>query len=157
MSSIVIHKTPDGAWAGVSEEDDRRWQKWRAATQKAMPGETFRFEWRQPRSPRHHAHFFAQLGELFKRQEQFDSTDKLRAWLTVGAGYCDFVPGPKGRMVALPRTIKWEAMDETEFGELHAAVNTFLWSDHARQFLWPHLTAQQTYDAVDQLLTEFAA
>lgn len=157
MSSVVIRKTADGAWQGVSEADEQRWQRWRIATMKAQAGETMRFEWRLPRSPRHHGLFFAQLGALFARQEQFDTPDKLRAWLTVGAGYCDFYPGPTGRMVAVPRTIKWEAMDETEFSELHTAVNTFLWTDHARQFLWPHLKPQQTYDMIDQLLTEFSA
>ncbi len=157
MSSVVIQKTPDGTWAGVSDEDEQRWQRWRTAVARAQAGETLRFEWREPRSPRHHRHFFAQLGGLFGRQEQFDTADKLRAWLTVGAGYCDFYPGPTGRMVAIPRSIRWEAMDEGEFGELHAAVNTFLWTDHARRFLWPHLTPQQTYDMIDQLLTEFSA
>lgn len=157
MTSIVIQKGADGTWCGVSEEDQRRWARWLARSASAQAGDTLRFEWKQPRSSKHHRLFFAQLGALAQRQEQFDTVEKLRLWLTVGAGYCDFAPGPTGRMVAIPRSIAWESMDEGAFGELHAAVNSFLWSEHARRFLWPHLTPQQTYDMVDQLLTEFSA
>lgn len=57
---------------------------------------------------------------------------------------------------ALPESIAWHKLDEADFAEVHAKVDQFLWSDHARRFLWPHLTPQQTYDMVDQFLTEFS-
>jgi len=155
MSAVVLVKLPDGKLEGFGEKGARAWAKFRTRIGALEPGETLHFEWREPRSPKHHRLFFAKLRGLFDRQEQFDSEDKLRAWLTVGAGYCTFVPGPDGCMVALPDSIAWVSLDEADFSDLHAKVDNFLWTDHAREFLWPHLTAQQTYDMVDQFQTEY--
>lgn len=156
MSDVVLVKGNDGKLQGLGDKGQRAYSKFRRKVESMEPGETLQFSWREPRSPRHHALFFAKLHALLDRQEQFDSADKLRAWLTVGAGYADFVPGPSGRMVALPQSIAWDRLDEAEFGELHRLVDAFLWTDHARAFLWGHLTSQQSYDMVDQLLTEFS-
>lgn len=154
MSKVVLTIDERGKLAGLGEKGARAWAKFRKQVDGMAHGDTLEFEWRAPRSPAHHRMFFGQVGTLFESQEQFDDADKLRQWLTVGAGYCDFVPGPNGRMVALPKSINWAAMDEAEFGELHAAVLTFLWTKHARQFLWPHLSEQQTWDAVQTAVGE---
>lgn len=58
-------------------------------------------------------------------------------------------------MVALPQSIAWHRLDEADFAELHAKVNQFLWTDHARKFLWPHLSDQQSYEMVETLMQEF--
>ncbi len=156
MSAVVVTKGQDGKLQGMGEKGARAWAKFQRRVAGLMPGETLHFEWREPRSPAHHGLFFAKLHALLDRQEQFADADQLRAWLTVGAGYCDFVPGPTGRMVALPQSIAWHKLDEADFADLHAKVDAFLWTEHARRFLWGHLTTQQTYDVVDQFLTEFA-
>ena len=155
MSEVVLTKGDDGKLQGFGERGQRAYAKFRTRVEGMAPGDTLHFAWREPRSPKHHALFFAKLGALLDRQEQFDTDHKLRAWLTVGAGYCTFVPGPTGRMVALPESIAWDKLDEADFSDLHSKVDAFLWTDHARRFLWPHLTEQQTYDMVDQFLTEF--
>lgn len=156
MSSVVLVKGEDGKLDGMGQRGQKAYRKFRAKAASLQVGDTLQFEWREPRSPKHHGLFFAKLGALLDRQEQFDTEDKLRAWLTVGAGYCSFVPGPTGRMVALPESIAWVKLDETAFTDLHQKVDAFLWTDHARGFLWPHLTPQQTYDMVDQFQTEFS-
>ncbi|MFZ9959384.1 MAG: DUF1367 family protein [Candidatus Limnocylindrus sp.] len=152
---VVITKSPEGRIVGVGEVGERNYGKWRALVERLQPGETLRFQWWRPRSAKHHGLFFAKISALYSRQEQFDCADRLRQWLTVGAGYCDFVPGPTGRMVALPRSIAWHRLDESEFGELHAAVDRFLWTDHARGFLWPHLKPEQSYEVIEGLMNEF--
>ena len=43
-------------------------------------------------------------------------------------------------------------LDEVEFTELRQRVEAFMWSDHARRFLWPHLSEQETYQMVSQWL-----
>ena len=154
MSKVVLTVDECGKLVGHSDKDERAFAKFRNQQRGMVPGDTIAFSWKAPRSPAHHRMFFGQVGTLFESQEQFDDANKLRQWLTVGAGYCDFVPGPNGRMVALPKSISWEEMDEAEFSELHAAVLTFLWSKHARTFLWPHLNEQQTWDAVQAAVGE---
>lgn len=155
MSTVVVTKGQDGKLEGCGERGAKAFSRFLRRVYDLRPGETLHFEWREPRSPKHHGLFFAKLGALMDRQEQFDSDDKLRAWLTVGAGYCDFVPGPTGRMVALPQSIAWHKLDEADFCDLHAKVDAFLWTDHARRFLWPHLSEQKTYELVEQFLAEF--
>lgn len=156
MSSVTVFKGDDGRLQGFGEKGARAWDKFGKRVASMAVGETLAFEWFEPRSKAHHGLFFAKLGALMDRQEQFDDDDKLRKWLTVGAGYADFVPGPHGRMVALPQSIAWHKMDETDFSDLHGKVDAFLWTDHARRFLWPHLKDEQTYAMIEQLMQEFS-
>lgn len=152
MTTYILQKGDNGKLAGLGEKASRAWAKFRAHVAEMAHGETVELTVKLPRSPAHHRLFFARIQELHDRQEQFADADRLRQWLTVGAGYCDLVPGPKGRMVALPQSIKWSRMDEAEFSALHQAVEAFLWTDHARRFLWPHLSDEATYAAVAQVL-----
>ena len=155
MSDLVITKGDDGRLKGMGEAGERAYAKWRKAVDALQPGETLRFQWWMPRSRKHHGLFFAKLTALHGMQEQFEDVERLRQWLTVGAGYCEFVPGPTGRMVALPQSIAWHRLDEADFAELHGKVDQFLWTDHARRFLWPHLSDQQSYEMVETLMQEF--
>jgi hypothetical protein len=152
VSAVVIVRGEDGRLQGLGQRGERAYAKWRAKVEALEVGETLQFEWREPRSPRFHRMFFAMLHELFERQEQFADQDQLRAWLTVGAGYCDFVPGPTGRMVALPRSIAWVKMDDGEFRALVTAVWQFLRTEHAIRFLWPHVEYSAAADGVEQVL-----
>lgn len=156
MSSVVVCKGDDGKLQGLGEKGGRAWRKFMAHIKAMAAGETLEFAWQKPRSLRHHKLFFAKLHALADRQEQFEDADRLRMWLTVGAGYCDLVPGPKGRMVALPQSIAFHKLDEIEFGELHAAVDKFLWTEQARRFLWPHISDELSYATVEQLQMEFS-
>lgn len=155
MSDVVITKGNDGRLCGLGDANERAYAKWRAAVLALPAGGTLRFQWWAPRSPQHHRLVFAMFAALHAMQEQFEDVDRLRQWLTVGAGYCDFVPGPTGRMVALPRSIAWHRMDEAEFAELHAKLAGFLWTEHARRFLWPHLADEASYQMVAALMDEF--
>lgn len=155
MSAVVLMKAEDGKLHGFGEKGERAWGKFRKRIDGMEPGETLQFEWHEPRSPAHHRMFFGKLAVILDRQEQFEDVDKLRAWLAVGAGYCDFAPGPKGRMVAIPQSIAWHKLDEADFADLHAKIDAFLWTEHARRFLWPQHADEQTYAMVESILAEF--
>lgn len=155
MSEVVVTKGEDGKLHGFGEKGDRAWRKFMATIKALEIGATMQFKFWLPRSPRHHRLFFAKLGALADMQEQFKDADRLRQWLTVGAGFADFLPGPTGRMVAIPQSIAWHKLDEADFSDLHQKVDAFLWTDHARRFLWPHLNDAQTYAMVEALHNEF--
>lgn len=150
MGDVTIVKTEHGI-DGLGETGKRAWARWKQRVADLELGETIGFSYRLPRSPKFHKLFFAMLGALTDSQEQFEQ-EQLRAWLIVGAGYCDFVPGPKGRMVALPKSMKWESMDDDEFRELVIAIWRFIRTEHAQQFLWPMATPQARHDGVERLL-----
>lgn len=155
MSDVVVFKGDDGKLSGFGDKGARAWAKFKKRVDGLQRGETLAFQWHEPRSGPHHRLFFAKLATLLDRQEQFEDLDTLLAWVKVGAGYCEFVPGPNGRMVALPRSIAWHKLDEADFGELHLKVNAFLRTEHAMRFLWGHLPADKASEAVEQLLQEF--
>jgi hypothetical protein len=149
---VLITKDDSGHIVGFGEKGERAYARFKKRLEHLWPGELLSFAWNEPRSPGFHKMFFVMLNELFKQQEQFIDEDQMRAWLTVGAGYADFMPGPKGRMMALPKSIKWEKMEDNEFRELVRAVWQFLRTDHAQQFLWPMASIQSRQGFVETLL-----
>ena len=155
MTAIVITKNSQGKLEGIDEKGQRAYSKWRRLVTDLQPGETLTFSYRMPRSPAHHRFFFQKLNSLLERTETFDDLDKLRYWLTMGAGYFDLVPGFDGKPNAIPRSLDFTQMDEAEFAELHHQVNTFLWTTRAQETLWPHLDAEGRYRSVEDFLRGF--
>lgn len=157
MPDLVITKAADGKLAGADDRYERGYARFRAAVAAMQPGDTMRFSFWLPRSPKFHRRHFAMLGKLFESQEQFTDPEMFRAWVEVGAGFCDLLPGPKGRQVAVPRSIAWEKLDDADFAEHHADVVAFVRSQHFARFLWPHLDDMAAGEAVEAILTEFGA
>lgn len=155
MPDVVVFKDNTGKLDGFGEKGAAAWRKFRTAVDNLVIGETLEFSWMAPRSPSYHRRFFARLGFLYDMQEQFEDIDALRAWLTVGAGEATFLPGPRGKMVAMPKSIKWAKLDQFEFEHLSNKIDNFLWTAHAQRFLWPHLTPEQTHAMIESLDVEF--
>ncbi len=155
MPRIVLLKDAKGYLDGLSPADQRAYARFRLALAELPVGGTIAFEFRIPRSPAFHRLHFALIGKLFESQEQFPDAEALRKWLEVGAGHCLFVPGPTGRMVAIPLSIRYEALDEHEFREHHDKVLAYLRSGHAARFLWPHLSEEAGNGIVEALLAGF--
>lgn len=153
MSAVVIVKNNQGKLEGFGQKGAKTYGKFLAACKALEIGETLSFEYKVPRAPKfHRLHFAGLIGPLFDSQEQFSCDYQFRKWLEVGAGHCDFVPGPQGRMVALPRSIDYASLDDIAFGEVHEAVKTFARTEHCQRFLWPHLTPQQTEETIEAIL-----
>ena len=155
MPSVHVMKNAQGKLEGFGERGAKTYQRFLKACKELEPGELLSFSFKVPRSPRFHRLHFVVLRALFDSQEQFSSDYEFRKWTEVGAGHVKFVPGPTGRMVALPMSIAYDALDDIAFGELHAKVKDFMRSEHAQKFLWPHLTAHQQWETVEQVLAEF--
>jgi hypothetical protein len=155
MSRLVITKGQDGKLCGLDPAGQRAYGRFKAAVAALQPGETMGFTFRLPRSPKHHAFFFLKLQRLLERTEAFTELDKLRAWLTMGAGYADFVPGSDGKPNAIPRSLEFDSMDEADFAELHQAVDAFLWTLHAQAVLWPAIDADQRWACMESFMGSF--
>lgn len=155
MPTVLLARDGEGKLAGATTLDQVRYQRWRARIEQLQPGECLTFTWSEPRSGPFHRRHFAILGALYERQEQFADFDQLRKWLEVGAGHCDFVPGPKGKMCAIPKSIAYDKLGEPEFRELHEAIVAFMRSEHATRFLWPHLEPLAAMAMVNGVLDEF--
>lgn len=155
MTTICVAKDDRGKFVGLTEQDHRAWARFKKKMNELAEGEFFSIDYWFPRNPKLHRLHFKIIGTLFDAQEQFADADSLRGWLYVGAGFCDFYPGPMGKMVAIPRSVKWSRIDDADFSELHVKVVGFIRSEHARRFLWPHLSDEATWDSVETLLAQF--
>lgn len=155
MPQVILHRGPNGKPEGITPAMDRAYQRFRARAAALEPRDSLVFSWREPRSGPYHRRHFVMLDALFQAQERFEDDEKFRKWLEVGAGYCDLLPGPTGELVAVPKSIAYEKLDQLEFEPIHAAVFAFARSERCTAFLWPHLTAEQRFMMVETTLAEF--
>lgn len=157
MATIIVTRDQTGKLAGFGERDKPAWGKFIAAMRDLKPGELMTVSHWFPRSGPFHRRHFAMLAAVYEAQEQFDDIEMFRAWVQVGAGHVRFVPGPTGRMVALPESVAWHKLDEAEFEAHHAKVIAFLRSPHATSFLWPHLSPADQSQMIESVLGDFGA
>ena len=155
MSDLIVTKGEDGKLAGLGAKDQRAYSRFLRAVTEMQPGDTLRFGFWIPRAPGPHKAHFKLLHMLFEQQEQFDDADEFRKWLEVGAGFCNFVPGPGGRMVALPRSIAWDKLEEAEFEEHHRKVVKFMRSTACTRFLWPSMSDIDADTFINNILAQF--
>jgi len=99
----------------------------------------------QPRNLGFHKLFFAMLGVALGMADIEVNAEQWRAIVTVGAGWCTFVPGREG-LIAVPKSISFGAMDETEFRRLYEAAIGFICVNYL------HGTAPQELDDQAQFL-----
>lgn len=155
MTTINVVRNDEGKLVGLSTADKKAYGRFKKKLDKLEMGEYVQLEYWFDRNPRLHKLHFALIGVLFDAQEQFADPDPLRKWLYVGAGHCDFLPGPHGKMVAIPKSVNWKSIDDAEFGELHEKVVDFIRSPQCTGVLWGHLTPEQQSDAAETILREF--
>jgi hypothetical protein len=154
MAKIRITRNREGKIEGASEADRKAYVKFRARVMALEAGEILSIEAKAPRNPELHGWHFIILDAVFEAQEQFEDERVFRKWVEVGAGHCDFVPGPKGRMVALPRSIGWDEMEDLDFQEHHEKAVNFLRSPDCTRFLWGHLSDLEQSNMIEGILTE---
>lgn len=155
MSKCTLIKDEQGKLQGVSEKDNKAYSKWKNSVSILEIGQTLSFSFRIPRSLKHHRLFYKKLSTLLSRSETFTDLDKLRAWVMMGAGYADFVPGLDGQPCAIPRSMDFDSMDEAEFSAMHSDVDAFLWGQHAQGILWPSLTPDKRWECMESFMGEF--
>ncbi len=157
MSTVIVTKGDDGKLCGLGDADGRKFAKFQSAVHGMAVGDTMRFSFKLPRSGPFHRRHFSILTRVFDQQEQFVDAERFREWVQIGAGFCDIVPGPKGKPVAMSRSIAWDALEEPEFAEHHAAVIAFLRSTYCTRFLWPAMSDLDADTFINGLLSEFGA
>lgn len=154
MPTVTLKLDQYGKLVGATEQDNVRYAKFkeRVAT---LENSCIQFKWSEPRSGPFHARHFCMINALFESQEQFVDQDQFRKWLEAGAGFADIVPGPKGKPIAVVKSIAYDKMDQNEFEQVHRLVFQFARTEHARRFLWPHLSDTESWRMVESALAEF--
>lgn len=155
MTTITVVKVAEDTFTGAGEKDKKAYNRFKQMLKDAGEGEMFTLEYWFPRNLKFHKLHFVMIHAIYDAQEQFHNLDHLRDWLTVGAGHAIFVPGPKGKGVAIPDSIAFRKMDDEQFSAHHQAVKDFLRSTYATRFLWPHLSDPQASEMVETILSQF--
>lgn len=151
MPTIIVTRGDDGRLCGMSLEDERQYRRF-VNRARSLPGdESLVLSWKAPRSPVFHRRHFALLNRIFDNQEVFVVRRQFRKWGEVGAGHCDWVPGPAGVMVPVPKSIDYESLDDDEFRELHLGVRAFIQSPRGLSTLWPHANEIDAWHAVEAM------
>lgn len=141
---------------GLGEKGRKQWRRFMNMLFKLEPGEIITITTHKARSGPFHRRHMAMEQAVYEGQERFDNFERgFRDWLKVGAGYCEWHPGPKGGVFPVPKSISYSDMEEGEMREFHEKAVTFLRSPHALKTLWPHLSEQGRAEMMDSILGEF--
>lgn len=141
---------------GISEADKKTWRRFWNWIMKPGSGEIFSIETWTPRNGRFHRLHMKIETSVFKSQERIHSFEQFRTWLKIGAGFVDWMAGPKGGVVPVPRSISYKKCDEDTMRQFHEDAIAFLRTEHAQRYLWPHLPADKAEAMVEGVLVRFA-
>ncbi len=155
MSDLIVTRGEDGQLGGLDDKGDRAYQRFVRALRELPMGDTLKLAFSIPRSPGYHRRHFKILAEVYRQQEAFTDPDEMRKWLEVGAGFCTFAPHPTVGLMAIPKSIAWEKLEQAEFEEHHAKVMSFLRSARATQYLWPRMSVLQADEFINNVLARF--
>ncbi|CAJ2716763.1 DUF1367 family protein [Burkholderia pseudomallei] len=140
---------------GLSESDQKSWRRFWNWIVRAGAGEIFSIETWAPRHGGFHRRHMVLETTVFKSQDRIKNFEQFRNWLKIGAGFCDWLAGPKGGVVPVPRSISYRKCDEDAMRSFHDDAIEFLRSEHACRYLWPALTAEAAEAAMESILMEF--
>lgn len=140
---------------GVDEKNHNRWRRFLRTVFGMEHGEIAEVGTRIPRSGPFHRFHMAIEQAVFNSQERFTEFDQFRNWLKIGAGHVEWVPGAKGGIVPLPKSISYAELEEDAMREVHYAMLAFLRGPHAPVYLWKHLGADKAAEMMESVLSEF--
>jgi hypothetical protein len=58
-------------------------------------------------------------------------------------------------MVAIPRSVAFDKIDDADFSDLHADVLGFMRTKYCQRFLWPHLSEHQAAEMIEGVIGSF--
>jgi len=151
----VLRLSLFGMIDGLSRDDQRAWRRFWKRIVHAGTGEIFSVDTWTPRHGGFHRRHMLIETRIFQEQERIANFEMLRAWLKIGAGFCDWMAGPKGGVVPVPKSISYRKCDEDEMRKFHDSMIGFLRGPHACRYLWPMLDAAQAEAKIESILSEF--
>lgn len=138
---------------GLSEAHRKSWRSlWNFLLKRAEPGEMVEIKTHRERLGWYHRKHMLMEQRMFEAQERFENFKQFRVWLKVGAGYVDWLPGPKGGVIPVARSLSYAQLEQDAMERVHADMVAFLRTDHAQKTLWAHLTPAKRAEMMEALL-----
>lgn len=148
----TVRRVLFGIINGLGDVNKKRWANFWNRVLKLQPGEMVDVRTHQARLGWYHRKHMNFEQKLFESQERFDNFDQFRMWLKVGAGHVDWLPGPKGGVIPVPKSISYANMEQAQMEVFHAQVLEFVQQEHATRTLWKHLQPQQQREYIDTVI-----
>lgn len=141
---------------GLSEQHRKSWRRlWNWFLKSAEPGEMVEIKTHRERLGWFHRKHMAMEQAVFDSQEKFEHFEQFRLWLKVGAGFVEWLPGPKGGVIPVPRSISYAKLEQDAMEKVHADMVAFLRTEHAQKTLWRHLAPEKRAEMMQTLLEGF--
>lgn len=151
----VVAKALERGLRGVDDVNHARWLRF-LRQMFAMPeGQIAEIGTRIPRSRAFHRHHMGLERAIFNAQDRFKHFEMFRNWLKIGSGFVDWVPGAKGGIVPLPRSIAYAELEEPAMRLYHANLLAFLRGPHAALYLWKSLGADAASKKMESLIDDY--
>lgn len=151
----AAHRVIFGIVDGLGERNRKAWRRLWNRLMKLQPGEMVDLKTHQERLGWFHRKHMALENRVFDSQDRFENFKGFRDWLKVGAGHCDWYPGPKGGVFPVPKSISYSKLEQGAMEVFHADAVAFLRTEHAAKTLWKHLNTLQRIEMIEGILAEF--
>jgi len=153
---LTANKVMTHGLRGVDDKNHKRWIRFLKQVFLLEDGEIAEIGTRVPRSGPFHRFHMAIEQAVFNAQDRFTQFEMFRNWLKIGSGHVEWVPGAKGGIVPLPKSISYMDLEEAEMREVHESMMVFLRGPHAAPYLWKHLHADKAAEMMDISLSELS-
>ena len=140
---------------GLGERGKKQWRRFVSGLMRLEPGEMVEIKTHKARSGPFHRFHMALETRVFEAQERIGEFEDFRLWLKLGAGHVTWMPGAKGGVFPVPKSISYAKLEDDEMREFHEAAVAFLRTEHAVKYLWPKLSPLDRELAIEAVLTEF--
>lgn len=140
---------------GLGERGRKQWRRLWNRIMRLEPGEMLELKTHQARIGWYHRKHMALEQAVFEAQERFENFAGFRDWLKVGAGHCQWYPGPKGGVFPVPDSTSYAKLEQAAMEQFHADAVAFLRTEHAGKTLWRHLSATARIEMIESVLGDF--
>lgn len=148
----AARKVMFGLVDGLGERGRKQWRRLWNNLMRLEPGEMVEVTTKQERvGPYHRRHMLLET-RVFEAQERFELFEPFRDWLKIGAGHCEWFPGPRGGIFPVPNSIAYRNLEQGAMEVFHNNAVAFLRTEHAGRTLWPHATPAQRIDYIEIVL-----
>jgi hypothetical protein len=148
-------KVLEQALRGVDALNHTRWLRFVQQMFELPEGQMAEIGTRIPRSGAFHRYHLGLERAIFNAQQRFTHFEMFRNWLKIGCGFVDWVPGAKGGIVPLPKSIAYAELEEPEMRLYHDSLLAFLRGPHAGVYLWKSLGAQVAALKMAELIADY--
>jgi hypothetical protein len=140
---------------GIDPKNHKRWRTFLRKMFSLEDGEIAEVSTKIPRSGAYHRFHMSVEQAVFHAQDKFQHFEQFRNWVKVGAGFCDWVAGPKGGVIPCPKSISYAELEEDAMREFHDDMLKFFRGEHAAPYLWKHLGEAGAAEMMESVLKDF--